>query len=118
MFQKDWRIGLLLDFYGEALGEHARTVLTLYYDNDLSLAEIAEGEGISRQGIRHIIKKGEEQLFFLEEKLGLFAADIARRKDAEALLSLAEACADISDQRVAALVSAVRETADRILSKE
>ena len=44
-----------------------------YYDSDLSLAEIAEDEGISRQGVRHIIKKGEEQLSFLEEKLGLCA---------------------------------------------
>ena len=42
-----------------------------YYDDDLSLAEIANEEGISRQGVRHLIKKGEEKLSFFEEKLKL-----------------------------------------------
>jgi predicted DNA-binding protein YlxM (UPF0122 family) len=45
--------------------------MTAYYEDDLSLSEIAEGENISRQGVRHIIKRGEEHLEFLEEKLGL-----------------------------------------------
>ena len=71
MFEKDLSIGFLLDFYGEVLDEHTKSVMTAYYDDDLSLAEIAEGVGISRQGVRHIIKKGEEQLLFLEERLGL-----------------------------------------------
>ena len=42
-----------------------------YYEDDLSLAEIASGENISRQGIRHIIKRCEEQILFLEDRLGL-----------------------------------------------
>ena len=45
--------------------------MTAYYEDDLSLAEIAEGENISRQGVRHIIKKSEEELDFLESKLAL-----------------------------------------------
>ena len=63
----------LLDFYGDVLDGHTRDVMMAYYDDDLSLGEIASGEGISRQGVRHIIKRGEEQLTFLEEKLGLAA---------------------------------------------
>ena len=69
MFQKDMKNAYLLDFYGEVLDEHTRSILRAYYEDDLSLAEIAEDEGISRQGVRHIIKKGEEQLLFLEDKL-------------------------------------------------
>ena len=65
------RIAYLLDFYGDVLDEHSRGVMRSYYEDDLSLAEIADGIGISRQGVRHIIKKSEEQLEFLEEKLGL-----------------------------------------------
>ena len=71
MFAKNLRMAYLLDFYGAVLDEHTRSVMEAYYDDDLSLAEIAADEGISRQGIRHIIKRAEEQLSFLEEKLGL-----------------------------------------------
>lgn len=71
MFEKNMKIAYLLDFYGEALDEHVRSVMRAYYNDDLSLAEIALGEGISRQGVRHLIKKGEESLVFFEEKLGL-----------------------------------------------
>ena len=71
MFEKNMRIALLLDFYGEALDEHTKEIMRAYYEDDLSLSEIADGENISRQGVRHIIKKGEEQLDFLESKLKL-----------------------------------------------
>ena len=71
MFEKNLKLAYLLDFYGDVLDDHTRGVMKAYYDDDLSLSEIAEGEGISRQGVRHIIKKGEEQLSFLEDRLGL-----------------------------------------------
>ena len=71
MFEKDMNISFLLDFYGDVLSDKQRTLLEYYYNEDLSLAEIAESEGITRQGARHIIKKAEEQLVFLETKLGL-----------------------------------------------
>ena len=71
MFEKNLKLAYLLDFYGDVLDEHTRGVMKAYYDDDLSLSEIAEGVGISRQGVRHVIKKGEEQLSFLEDRLGL-----------------------------------------------
>ena len=71
MFEKNLKFAYLLDFYGAALDEHTEAVMKAYYDDDLSLAEVAEGVGISRQGVRHIIKRAEERLEFLEEKLGL-----------------------------------------------
>ena len=71
MFEKNMKFAYLIDFYIDLFDEHSRDILKAYYDDDLSLAEIASGEGISRQGIRHIIKKCEEQLLFFEEKLGL-----------------------------------------------
>ncbi len=73
MFEKDLHIAYLLDFYGEVLPEKINRVMTAYYEEDLSLAEIAAGEDISRQGVRHLIKRGEEQLRIWEEKLGLAA---------------------------------------------
>ena len=71
MFEKNLELGYLLDFYGELLSERKRTVMDMYYNEDFSLAEIAEEIDISRQGVRDIIKKCEEELFFFEEKLGL-----------------------------------------------
>ena len=88
MFEKDWNISYLLDFYGEILSEKKRGVMELYYNEDLSLAEIAEQIGISRQGVRDIIKKTEEELFFWEEKLGLAKRDLELRGRAERILSL------------------------------
>lgn len=73
MFEKNFSLSYLLDFYGDVLDEHTHEVMTAYYEDDLSLAEVASLVGISRQGVRHIIKKGEEQLTFLEDKLGLAA---------------------------------------------
>ncbi len=71
MYQKDLNMSYLLDFYGEAIPPKQKEILSQYYDEDLSLSEIAENYDMSRQGARHLIKKGESQLLFLEEKLGL-----------------------------------------------
>ena len=71
MFEKNLNIGFLLDFYGDLLPERKRSVMDMYYNEDLSLAEIATELGISRQGVRDIIKKSEEELFFYEDKLNL-----------------------------------------------
>ena len=71
MFEKNLNVGYLLDFYGDLLSERKRSVMDMYYNEDLSLAEIAAEIGISRQGARDIIKKSEDELFFYEERLGL-----------------------------------------------
>ena len=71
MFLKNMKIAYLLDFYQDLLDEHTLGVMKSYYNDDLSLSEIADGVGISRQGIGHLIKKGEEQLDFFESKLRL-----------------------------------------------
>ena len=71
VFEKNMKLAYLLDFYIDLFDDHTAAVMRAYYEDDLSLAEIAAGEGISRQGVRHIIKKCEEHILFLEEKLGL-----------------------------------------------
>lgn len=68
--QKNLAYSVLLDFYGPVLTEKQRVILTEYYDEDLSLAEIAENLGITRQGVRDAIKHGEAALDELEAKLG------------------------------------------------
>ena len=67
---KNLEISYLLDFYGEVLTEKQRDVMEQYYNDDLSLAEIADNFGITRQGVRDSIKRGEGILLELEEKVG------------------------------------------------
>ena len=68
---KNLEISFLLDFYGEMLTQKQREVIEYYYNDDLSLAEIADNEGITRQGVRDSIKRAEAQLLEMEERLGL-----------------------------------------------
>ena len=74
---KDLEMGYLLDFYGEVLTEKQREMLRQYYNDDLSLSEIGENFGITRQGARDAIKHGETTLKELEAKVG-FAARYRR----------------------------------------
>lgn len=68
---KDLSVAMLYDFYGELLTPKQAQAIDLYYNEDLSLAEIAEPLEISRQGVRDAIKRGEKLLFLMEERLGL-----------------------------------------------
>ena len=67
---KDLNVSTLLDFYGPFLSEKQRNLLHHYYNEDLSLSEIAENEHITRQGVRDLIKRGELQLKKYEEECG------------------------------------------------
>ncbi len=90
MAMKNLKISLLLDFYGAILTEKQRESLELYYNEDLSLAEIAEIAQISRQGVRDNIKRGENILLEMEEKLGFFEKYADLDEVMEQLTNLAE----------------------------
>ncbi len=62
-------VTMLFDLYGEALTAKQRDYLSFYYNDDLSLSEIAENEGITRQGVRDAIKRAEAVLYDMESKL-------------------------------------------------
>ena len=84
---KNLEFSILLDTYGELLTDKQRIITGHYYDDDLSLAEIAENEGVTRQAVRDVIHRTELQLATFEERLGL--AERARRT-ADALQQLKE----------------------------
>ena len=69
--QKNLGINILLDVYGSLLTDRQRVTLELYYGEDLSLGEISEETGITRQGVMNCIHKSEKKLYELETKLGL-----------------------------------------------
>lgn len=70
---------MLFDFYGELLTDKQKEYFDLHYNEDLSLAEIAQSEGISRQGVWDIIRRGEASMRRYEEKTGLVARFAAQR---------------------------------------
>ena len=84
---KDLRFAMLLDCYGEFLTPHQYRLTELYYCADLSLSEIAEIVGITRQGVRDGIKRGEQILQEMEDKLQFAARFNALRENYSAISS-------------------------------
>ena len=78
--EKNLQVGVLLDLYGGLLTERQREMMSMYYNDDLSLSEIAEQYGISRQGVHDAVKRGEETLAHYDSVLGL-AAEQQRRHE-------------------------------------
>ena len=117
MFEKNMHMALLLDFYGEVLDEHTRAIMRAYYEDDLSLAEIAEDEGISRQGVRHILKRAEEQLEFLESALSLVEAHRERSMLPHKIKNIGAQLTERFGSDVTDLVKELNSIAERITTK-
>ncbi len=92
---KDLRISELLDYYGDMLTDKQYDAVDYYYNDDLSLGEIAENLGISRQGVRDSIKRAEAAMFELEEKLKL----MERMQKIQRSLSVLRKNIDIIDEK-------------------
>lgn len=71
MEERDYLI-ILYDFYSDLLSDKQREYFEDYYFNNLSLGEISENSGYSRNAIHKNIKKTHDKLYFYEEKLGLY----------------------------------------------
>ena len=95
---KDLKVSLLLDFYGGILTDKQLDALELYYNEDLSLAEIAQHTKITRQGVRESIKRGEAILFEMEEKLGFYKKYHNIGEKVSEVLNLTENIRDINSR--------------------
>ncbi len=81
------KISILLEIYGKLLTQKQYHLLNDYYNNDLSLAEIAENEKITRQAVRDNLKKGERRLFDYEEKLKIMKKNRMQEEQIAIILS-------------------------------
>lgn len=77
---KELKFVILLDCYGDLLTEHQRSVMEMYYCEDLSLAEIGSPMGITRQAVMNLIKRTESILINYEKKLG-FAERLEKMRE-------------------------------------
>ena len=90
MKNQTYRMTMLFDFYGELLTDRQKEFFDLYYNEDLSLAEIAENAGISRQGVRDVIVRAEAAMQEVEDKTGIIRRFEAKRPHLDAIEEAAE----------------------------
>ena len=95
MVEKLVEIGSLFDFYGKLLSEKQYLVIELYYINDLSLTEIGDELGVTRQGIFDLLKRAEQNLYKYEEKLGLVNKFYSKHTNIKNIINISEEILDI-----------------------
>ena len=108
--EKKVEISMLWQIYGNLLTEKQYQYIDYYYNEDLSLSEIAENDDITRQAVRDIIKKGERKLFEYEEKLLFMKKTINQEKQIQNILvNLNKIQKDSSDEKVTSILEEVRK---------
>ena len=108
--EKKVEISVLWQIYGKLLTEKQYQFIDYYYNQDLSLSEIAENENITRQAVRDIIKKGERKLFEYEEKLLFMKKTINQEKQIQTILfNLNKIQKDSSDKQVSSILEEIKK---------
>ena len=116
MKNQTYRMTMLYDFYGELLTDRQKEFFDLYYNEDLSLAEIAENAGISRQGVRDVIVRAEATMQEVEDKTGIIKRFEAQRPHLEAIEAAAAEIQTINyrqyeDPRIDSLADTISQAA-------
>lgn len=107
---KHIKISMLWQIYGKLLTDKQYEIINDYYNNDLSLAEIAENNDISRQGVRDILMKGESKLFEYEEKLAIMEKTQLQEKQIQVILAqFSEIKDSSSDRKVEKILNEVQK---------
>ena len=108
--EKNVKVSMLCQIYGKMLTKKQYEFINDYYNNDLSLSEIAENNKITRQAVRDIIKKGENKLFELEEKLAFMERTLKQDKRLQEILEELSKIEDTSsDKKISKIIDHVCE---------
>ena len=99
MKSQAYRMTMLYDFFGDMLTDRQKEFYDLYYNEDLSLSEIAENYGISRQGVRDVIVRAEATLTELEEKTGIIKRFHKMQEELAAMESTVDGIAQLNFDR-------------------
>ncbi|HAN50884.1 MAG TPA: DNA-binding protein [Lachnospiraceae bacterium] len=108
------RQGDLYDFYGMLLNEHQRSIYEDYVLNDLSLGEIAENEGISRQGVHDLVKRCTQQMESFESKMHLIMKFQLVRENVNRINQLLDSSDELPRDRRLDLQKLTREILEEI----
>ena len=113
---KKIEISMLCQIYGKLLTEKQFDYINDYYNNDLSLSELAENYNITRQAARDNIKKGENKLFEYEEKLQIMKATLRNEKKIEDILEqITKIQKNYSDKQIAKILENVKKQLTTII---
>jgi predicted DNA-binding protein YlxM (UPF0122 family) len=105
---------LLYDYYGNLLTDRQKECLEMRYNQDLSLGEIGQILGISRQGVHDNLSRAESLLRNMEEKTGCVKRDMACRKAVRTILDAARQLQDYDDKLVSTLAAEIVAAAQGI----
>ena len=121
MKNQAYRMTMLFDFYGDVLTDRQKEFYDLYYNEDLSLGEIAENYGITRQGVRDVIVRAEAVLTELEDKTGLIKRFHTMRGQLEQLLQDADRVVQLAarqdSEELERLALQIRDAASALLKE-
>ena len=121
MKNQAYRMTMLFDFYGDILTERQKEFYDLYYNEDLSLGEIAENYGITRQGVRDVIVRAEAILTDLEDKTGLIRRFHTMKQQLqqmrEDVVRVRELSFDLENAELERLSAKILETTDTLLKE-
>jgi len=116
-----YRMTMLFDFYGDVLTDRQKEFYDLYYNEDLSLGEIAENYGITRQGVRDVIVRAEATLTELEDKTGLIKRFHTMQQQLEQVRANARRAAELAfrydDAELETLLKQICDTTDVLLKE-
>ena len=108
--EKKVEVSMLCQIYGKLLTDKQYEFIDDYYNNDLSLSEIAENNNITRQAVRDVIKKGEIKLFEYEEKLAIMEKTLKTEKQIQNILSeLSEIETNYTNEQISKILENIRK---------
>jgi predicted DNA-binding protein YlxM (UPF0122 family) len=114
MLEKKFIFSILYDYYGDLLKDNQANIIDLYYNQDLSLSEIAEDMNISRQGVFDALKRAEKSLIDYEEKIKLHEKYDKYSKAAETIVKLVTS---IDDEKYKDTVEQIKIEAFKIINE-
>ena len=122
MKNQAYRMAMLYDFYGDLLTDRQKDFYDLYYNEDLSLAEIAENYGITRQGVRDVIVRAEAYLTEIEDKTGLIRRFHTMQSQLREIADCVRQVTDLNDQRLGSdelevLASRIQSLTDKLIQE-
>ena len=122
MKNQAYRMAMLYDFYGDLLTDRQKEFYDLYYNEDLSLAEIAENYGITRQGVRDVIVRAEAYLTEIEDKTGLIRWFHTMQSQLREIADCVRQVTDLNDKRLGSdelevLASRIQSLTDKLIQE-
>ena len=122
MKNQAYRMAMLYDFYGDLLTDRQKEFYDLYYNEDLSLAEIAENYGITRQGVRDVIVRAEAYLTEIEDKTGLIRRFHTMQSQLREIADCVRQVTDLNDKRLGSddlevLASRIQSLTDNLIQE-